>query len=652
MSLGESVISFKTLLKKALVDGSGSMRRGSVTPADFGQLEKLLGDPKRLKDHLVDMAAQKKLQALLLNKDPNEGLTLLHHACRAGHLESAFSLIQAGASVVETTANGTSALHYLAQLSEVERQPISIYNQLLHITLSSGAKIDAVNSNGETSLAIAAMAGNDAAASFLIHAGAGLNLVATDSRMAPLHFAISGKKPRVILQLIRAGADCQLYCKQGPPLLLAKEANLPEAVMKELEEAVADQNQQRKSKKHGVSIVKKVDSSVTHVDGTHSSDQLPPAIQGCFDFYRNEISSKSHSVFFLDVLFYTICLPHRSNAVSDGKDVIEGVIIDNMGFRKLIVFLEDLELYKSMPSIRDQLCHYLNSRGDLTNRRARGGAALAKLNSGIQAKVEWVPSKLPEITAKLLELEARLQPRRRLHVGVLYGNKTEKTEEQMMSNGTPSNKFNRFLSLLGERFEVSEHFPGSTMGGFHSQDDKGQTFVYTSWFGFEFVFHVASLLDPLRQRRFIGNDTVLIYFKEGAAPEEEFRGQVNAVSLVVQPCKSSGKDGKRDSMRIASQNDGASLLSPTTPRGRKKAVRNSPVRVSAFYRSTLGELNLELPDRELDLIAHKNTLRHYILAACINGHVHAIKSGAYAANTGKLYVQSISSLIEANNQCK
>lgn len=115
------------------------------------------------------------------------------------------------------------------------------------------------------------------------------------------------------------------------------------------------------------------------------------------------------------------------------------------------------------------------------------------------------------MSLRILDLESRLCPRKKLVIGVVYG-KAGETEEQMFLQSS-SPKFEKFLSVLGDVFEVgSPLFMGSFLGGFNDAD-AGQNFVYTSWAGFEIILQVAPFLDPARQRQHIGNCTTLIFYK-------------------------------------------------------------------------------------------------------------------------------------------
>ena len=75
-------------------------------------------------------------------------------------------------------------------------------------------------------------------------------------------------------------------------------------IVTELEAAVAEQKAESKSVKMGISTVKKADGAVIAVMGKHGVNDPQPEIVGCWDVFRDRIHPKTHSIFFLDHLFY------------------------------------------------------------------------------------------------------------------------------------------------------------------------------------------------------------------------------------------------------------------------------------------------------------------------------------------------------------
>lgn len=87
------------------------------------------------------------------------------------------------------------------------------------------------------------------------------------------------------------------------------------------------------------------------------------------------------------------------------------------------------------------------------------------------------------------------------------------------------------MNILGDKIQLKGW---SGYRGGYSTFDEGVSF-YTSWRGFEIMFHVASLMTQEEQRRLIGNDIAVVYFQEETSFQPNFLGNVNSVGIVVQP---------------------------------------------------------------------------------------------------------------------
>uniref|UniRef100_UPI00358E1862 GTPase-activating Rap/Ran-GAP domain-like protein 3 n=1 Tax=Myxine glutinosa TaxID=7769 RepID=UPI00358E1862 len=105
--------------------------------------------------------------------------------------------------------------------------------------------------------------------------------------------------------------------------------------------------------------------------------------------------------------------------------------------------------------------------------------------------------------------------------GVLYAKAGQLTDDEMFSNATGSQDFERFLNLLGERIALK----GWTAyrGGLDTKNDTtGTEAVYMVYKRHEVIFHVSTLLpyskenrQQVERKRHIGNDIVTIVFQEG-----------------------------------------------------------------------------------------------------------------------------------------
>jgi ankyrin repeat protein len=193
-------------------------RRGSFSPSDdlAGAL-KVLEQPDNLaafKELLLGLASNSRLATTLAASDPHTGWTLFHAACNAGKLREAYCLLEAGADVHAETLDGSTGLRFLAKLKKDQAVPVAVYNQLLHVCVSRGAKLTQATKNGlETPLHAACLAGNLICVSFLLSARVDLDCV-TNNGFAALHFAIFGRNAEIVRDLLAAGADPGLYCKK------------------------------------------------------------------------------------------------------------------------------------------------------------------------------------------------------------------------------------------------------------------------------------------------------------------------------------------------------------------------------------------------------------------------------------------------------
>ncbi len=553
-------------------------------------------------------------------------------------------MLEAGADVAAETLDGSTGLRFLAKLREEACKPVATYNQLLYVCVSKGAKLSQATKNGgETPLHAACLAGNSVCVSFLLLSKS-VDLNATTANgFAALHFAIFSQKTEIVRELLAAGADPALYCKTGSPLQLANAQNLTE-IAGMIETAIGRPKTLRPS--HQLAH-----DEVVFAKG---AAQSAPVVTGCWDLFRETLFLKSHLVFWLQMWNFVAVLPVRPSSDS----AFHGLLIDNSGFSPITVEVQNLALYADFP-VAEQLCKYLNSRGDLSK---NSSGHLAAINNVSSERIEWKPASYLQTSLSILELETRLCPRRRITIGVVYG-KGQETEEQMFLQSS-SPKFEKFLSFLGEVFEVGcPTFPSASgfMGGFN-ESDVGQNFVYTCFAGFEIVLYAAPLLDPARQRQFIGNCVSLIYYKEDGPMENfAFRGAVNSLALVVRPIPVVKNKTPRLDM---SGSMGASLpkldkLAPPSPaaaasgarsprqRTKKKKARNNRVTLESFVRARMA-FKPSLCEQELDLdrAADRAMLRQALFVNCINAHAAAQRTGALGANTSKIFASALAELTE------
>lgn len=131
--------------------------------------------------------------------------------------------------------------------------------------------------------------------------------------------------------------------------------------------------------------------------------------------------------------------------------------------------------------------------------------------------------KHPELEAELLKMEKQ-RIISTYKFGILYCAPGQSQEDEMYSNVEASPAFNTFCNLLGEKIELQgwDHYAG----GLDCKANKtGTHSYYTQWQGMEVMFHVSTLLPyspndkaQIQRKRYIGNDIVMIVFKEGRGP--------------------------------------------------------------------------------------------------------------------------------------
>eukprot|EP01125_Pyxidicula_operculata_P006691 TRINITY_DN2300_c0_g1_i2.p1 TRINITY_DN2300_c0_g1~~TRINITY_DN2300_c0_g1_i2.p1 ORF type:complete len:873 (+),score=120.37 TRINITY_DN2300_c0_g1_i2:60-2678(+) len=128
--------------------------------------------------------------------------------------------------------------------------------------------------------------------------------------------------------------------------------------------------------------------------------------------------------------------------------------------------------------------------------------------------------------------------------GILYCKEGQVHEREMFSNEHGSPEFKHFLFLLGKRIHL-KGWPYYS-GGLDTSDHclTGNRALYTEWRDLSFIFHVSTMLpfyldDPqqLARKRHLGNDIVLIIFKEGNTPysPDTVASTFNHIIIVVQP---------------------------------------------------------------------------------------------------------------------
>ncbi|TSP36073.1 GTPase-activating Rap/Ran-GAP domain-like protein 3 [Bagarius yarrelli] len=134
----------------------------------------------------------------------------------------------------------------------------------------------------------------------------------------------------------------------------------------------------------------------------------------------------------------------------------------------------------------------------------------------------------PEIQKDLLVLEEQ-EGSVNFKFGVLYAKDGQLTDDEMFSNETGSENFDKFLNLLGDTICL-QGWAGYRGGLDTKNDTTGIHSIYTVYQGHELMFHVSTMLpyskenkQQVERKRHIGNDIVTIVFQEGDDASSSFK---------------------------------------------------------------------------------------------------------------------------------
>uniref|UniRef100_A0AAQ4S216 GTPase-activating Rap/Ran-GAP domain-like protein 3 n=1 Tax=Gasterosteus aculeatus aculeatus TaxID=481459 RepID=A0AAQ4S216_GASAC len=113
--------------------------------------------------------------------------------------------------------------------------------------------------------------------------------------------------------------------------------------------------------------------------------------------------------------------------------------------------------------------------------------------------------------------------------GVLFAKDGQLTDDEMFSNETGSDSFDKFLTLLGDAVTL-QGWAGYRGGLDTKNDTTGIKSIYTVYQGHELMFHVSTMLpyskenkQQVERKRHIGNDIVTIVFQEGDDASSSFK---------------------------------------------------------------------------------------------------------------------------------
>ncbi|KAG7303979.1 hypothetical protein JYU34_010899 [Plutella xylostella] len=136
-------------------------------------------------------------------------------------------------------------------------------------------------------------------------------------------------------------------------------------------------------------------------------------------------------------------------------------------------------------------------------------------------KVDKVPREItcPELQKDILLLEEQ-EGSVNFKIGVMLMSSLQKTDDEMLSNEKGDEKWDRFISLLGDKIRLRGW--NRFRGGLDVKGDMtGSHSIYTMHQGHEIMFHVSTMLpfskdnkQQLERKRHIGNDIVNVVFTD------------------------------------------------------------------------------------------------------------------------------------------
>eukprot|EP01125_Pyxidicula_operculata_P019673 TRINITY_DN7140_c1_g2_i2.p1 TRINITY_DN7140_c1_g2~~TRINITY_DN7140_c1_g2_i2.p1 ORF type:complete len:627 (-),score=121.39 TRINITY_DN7140_c1_g2_i2:94-1974(-) len=184
--------------------------------------------------------------------------------------------------------------------------------------------------------------------------------------------------------------------------------------------------------------------------------------------------------------------------------------------------------------------------------------------------------------------------------GILLCKEGQVNEREMFSNEHPTPEFEDFLRTMGTKIKLRNWTTYS--GGLDTSPkcSTGKHAIYTEWRNYCIMFHVSTMLpfsidnpQQLSRKQHLGNDIVLIIFKEGNTPYSPttVASTFNHVIIVVQPVKISGA---------------------------------THYRISVASKDTVPSFGPELP--EPSVFRQGPMLREYLLTKMINGERAAYRS--------------------------
>ncbi|OAD80256.1 hypothetical protein PHYBLDRAFT_162905 [Phycomyces blakesleeanus NRRL 1555(-)] len=208
---------------------------------------------------------------------------------------------------------------------------------------------------------------------------------------------------------------------------------------------------------------------------------------------------------------------------------------------------------------------------------------------------------------------------KRYKFGVLYVKEGQTKEEDWFSNQHDSDKFDRFLHIIGQRVEL-QGYTGWAAGLDTKSGDSGEHTYTDVWNDNVLAYHVSTLIpskpgdkQQIQRKRHIGNDIVCIVFAEGRQPfnPAAIKSQFLHAFIVVHEEEWNGKIGWR--VEVATVED-------------------------------VPDFGPKLPDG--GFFFEQSDLRSFILAKLINAEYAALKSPKFAQPMARAREGILSGIVE------
>uniref|UniRef100_A0AAV2J2Q7 Signal-induced proliferation-associated 1-like protein 3 n=1 Tax=Knipowitschia caucasica TaxID=637954 RepID=A0AAV2J2Q7_KNICA len=255
-------------------------------------------------------------------------------------------------------------------------------------------------------------------------------------------------------------------------------------------------------------------------------------------YYRDYFHGKEHSNYFgTDEKLGPVAVSIRREKLDDTKD-----LKDQYQYRLIV---RTSELVTLRGSILEDAVASTSRHGTVR------GLPLKEVLEQVVPELSVSCLRLSLGTPKAIEQLLKLDEQglsQKHKVGVLLCRAGQSTEEEMYNNEEASPAFAAFLELLGEQV-LLKGFTKYAAQLDTKTDSTGTHSLYTSYQGYEIMFHVSTMLpympnnpQQLLRKRHIGNDIVTIIFQEpGALPftPQNIRSHFQHVFVIVRvhdPC--------------------------------------------------------------------------------------------------------------------